>query len=52
MFKWRGQPIFGEYLIQEFHTATNSSLIDTEIQITIGNEYFQTMPELERGKPL
>ncbi|KAJ7274814.1 hypothetical protein C8J57DRAFT_1714567 [Mycena rebaudengoi] len=50
MAQWQGQPIFGDYLIQRFETSEHFPVVNAEVQIHLGNEYFESRDPLERAK--
>jgi hypothetical protein len=47
---WKGNRVFGKYLIQIVETARYMPLADAEVKIMLGNEYFESKEPLEQGK--
>jgi hypothetical protein len=46
----KDNPIFGDYLMQMMETARYLPPVDVEAQIMLGNQYFETKDQLEKGK--
>jgi hypothetical protein len=52
MDQWKTQPVYGQYLIELFYSAMDSPIPDAESKIIIGNQYFEHVDSIERGKVL
>jgi hypothetical protein len=50
MLHWKGNPIFGEYIIELLETSVYLSSLDLNNTATLGNQYFKSKDPLEQGK--